>query len=135
MAAIDFGRINEEVLSRYPGILSEWFPDGVLRGSEFKALNPTRKDGRIGSFSINITNGVWSDFATGDSGKDPVSLYAYAFCHGKQGDAAKQLSIVAEGQPRQTAAKKKKYKQITPVPTSAPPPDFNHYKHKKQNIS
>lgn len=133
MAAIDFGRINEEVLSRYPGVLSEWFPDGVLSGSEFKALNPTRKDGRRGSFSININTGVWSDFATGDFGKDPVSLYAYAFCHGKQGDAAKELSKVAVGQPRQTAADKKKYKQITPVPTSAPPPDFNHYKHKKPN--
>ena len=31
----------------------------------------------IGSFSINIRNGLWADFATNDAGRDVISLHAY----------------------------------------------------------
>jgi hypothetical protein len=41
------------------------------------ARNPTRADRRAGSFKVNTVTGRWADFATGDAGGDPVSLYAY----------------------------------------------------------
>ena len=41
------------------------------------ARNPTRNDGTPGSFKVNLTTGVWSDFATGDKGGDIIDLVAY----------------------------------------------------------
>ena len=66
-------------LARSPDILIRWLPDGRREGSEWVARNPTRGDGRPGSFKINIRTGRWADFATGDSGGDIVSLAAYLF--------------------------------------------------------
>jgi hypothetical protein len=55
------------------------------------ALNPTRSDRHAGSFSVNLSNGKWSDFATGDKGGDPISLAAYIFGVG-QAEAARVLA-------------------------------------------
>jgi hypothetical protein len=60
-------------------------------GHEWQALNPTRPDKNLGSFSINIRTGRWADFATGDAGGDPVSLAAYCF-NTTQADAARTLA-------------------------------------------
>lgn len=60
--------------------VSTWLPDGKVRGSEYLAKNPRRKDESIGSFSIRISGnnvGVWADFSTGDKGSNLISLYAY----------------------------------------------------------
>lgn len=57
-----------------------WLPHGELRGSEWFALNPTRNDKTIGSFSVKVAGekaGYWNDFATGDAGQNMVSLYCY----------------------------------------------------------
>lgn len=43
---------------------------------EWKALNPTRDDKRVGSFQVNLQSGLWTDFATGEGG-DILSLYCY----------------------------------------------------------
>lgn len=59
------------------GYCSEWIPGGILSGDEYVALNPLRSDSHKGSFSINVKTGVWGEFATGDKGRDLVSLYAY----------------------------------------------------------
>lgn len=56
------------------------------------ALNPTRQDRHRGSFCINIDRGIWADFATGDSGGDPVSLYAYRY-YLTMGEAARALTV------------------------------------------
>lgn len=58
-------------------ILNYYLPNGKWQGSEYVALNPTRSDHRLGSFSINRNTGEWADFATSDSGGDPISLIAY----------------------------------------------------------
>ena len=42
-----------------------------------RRTNPTRNDRHPGSFKVNLRSGVWSDFATGDAGGDPISLFAY----------------------------------------------------------
>ena len=87
---IDFAATNMICLSCFPSLLATWLPDGKNIGGEWVARNPTRADRRAGSFKINIETGRWADFATGDSGGDPVSLYAYLNGIG-QGEAARAL--------------------------------------------
>lgn len=89
---IPFDSINSHALSIFPELVRRWCPDGEPSGNEWVARNPTRSDKGRGSFKINTKTGVWSDFATGDNGKDPVSLYAYLFHNDNQGAAAKDLA-------------------------------------------
>lgn len=86
-----FGRVNDAALQRLEGFCREWTIDGKRVGHEFVALNPTRSDRKAGSFKINLRTGRWADFATGDAGGDPVSLYAYLFGL-TQFEAAKALA-------------------------------------------
>jgi putative DNA primase/helicase len=89
-----FDQTNDRALAAYPGLLQEWIPGGKVVGHEYKALNPTRADQTIGSFSINVHNGKWLDGATGDEGGDPISLYAYLKFGGVKNrvQACKELS-------------------------------------------
>ena len=89
---IDFKAIAAACLSRADNLLGQWLPDGKRDGHEWKALNPMRGDGKIGSFSINLVTGAWADFATDDKGGDLVSLYAYLFTSGDQAKAARELA-------------------------------------------
>jgi hypothetical protein len=90
-ALVDFDRINRAALATFLVVLTRLLPGGKVAGREFLALNPTRSDHRQGSFKINLRSGRWSDFATGDSGGDPVSLCAYL--EGvSQGEAARLLA-------------------------------------------
>lgn len=89
---IDFESIKQAALNAADRLLSAWLPHGHREGHEYKARNPTRADEREGSFSINMNNGLWKDFATDDSGgNDLISLYAYLFGV-KQGEAAKEIA-------------------------------------------
>lgn len=93
-----FERVNKAALHRLEGLCREWTHCGRKVGTEYVALNPTRADNRLGSFRINLGSGRWADFATGDGGGDPVSLYAYL--HGmRQIDAAKALALRLGVQP------------------------------------
>lgn len=74
---LDFAEINRLVLADYPGFLQRWIPGGRFTGCEYVPVNPKRHDRRAGSFKINWRTGKWSDFATGDGGTTPLSLYAY----------------------------------------------------------
>lgn len=75
----DFPSINQEALRALPRIVSRWLPNGKYEGREYVALNPRRTDRHLGSFRINLVTGRWGDFATGDTGGDPVSLAAFLF--------------------------------------------------------
>ncbi|SFH52556.1 hypothetical protein SAMN04488020_12011 [Palleronia marisminoris] len=87
---IQFTTVNMACRQNLPSLLTAWLPDGRRVGDEWTARNPTRADRRPGSFKINIQTGRWADFATGDKGGDPVSLYAYL--NGlSQGQAAREL--------------------------------------------
>ena len=90
---IDFDRINRFALDYLPALVQRWLPDGKRHGAEWQALNPTRSDHSIGSFSVNLTTGKWADFATNDRGGDPISLLAYLNGCG-QGDAARDLAAM-----------------------------------------
>lgn len=70
-------RVNDAALTQLGFLCSRWFPTGRRRGNEYLALNPHRDDRHLGSFSINLSTGRWADFASGDRGRDPVSLYAF----------------------------------------------------------
>lgn len=90
---LPFEAIAAAALTRADALVSQWLPDGKREGHEWKALNPMRADGRVGSFSINLTTGAWGDFASDDKGGDLVSLYAYLFTGGDQGNAARELAV------------------------------------------
>lgn len=131
---IDFNGINRLALKELESLLKAWLPDGRLEGSEYKARNPTRADARIGSFSISIAKGVWRDFASGDSGSDPVSLYAFLFCSGDQAKAARELATHLRIDESKSASSGKRPAQrspwvaVVPAPESAPPPPKAHIK-------
>ena len=142
MGKIDFDGINESALANYPGLLEEWLPGGKKEGPEYLSTNPTRADSKAGSFSINVNSGKWGDFATGDSGGDPISLYAYLFSM-SQGEAAKALAErlgMDSGRPaprrgtkrpkNETTGKKSTtiWTAILPVPDDAPDPPLKHYR-------
>lgn len=134
---IDFKRIADAALGRARALVPQWLPGGEMVGAEYKCLNPTRSDHRKGSFSINLVSGVWSDFATGDSGADLISLYAYIH-HLSQLDAAKaiaeQLGINTESSmpvredkpPEKPARKRSAWVPVLPVPEDVPPVPIAH---------
>ena len=86
-----FKRLNAALLPQLPALVKQWLPHGRATGAEWTAINPCRHDRRPGSFRVNFRSGRWADFATGEGGGDPVSLYAYLFTSGRQGVAAREL--------------------------------------------
>jgi putative DNA primase/helicase len=112
-------------------VVPQWLPEGKKRGREWVATNPNRADNTPGSFSINLENGRWKDFADhGVSGKDLVSLYAYLFHGDDQGEAARALAqshgIKLDAEAIQKAAENvtnidaAKPRLVMPVPADAP---------------
>jgi len=149
MADFDFKALAEAALLRAESLLAQWLPDGHKSGYEWKARNPVRDDNREGSFSINCSTGAWADFACDDKGGDLVSLYAYLFCGGNQGEAAISLAEVlgmpeaipelektGRGRaappprpvPTEPVPKEKKpgWQPVLPVPDDAPPAPAAH---------
>jgi hypothetical protein len=90
---INFQRINTAALAVLPTLLMRWLPGGKVEGSEFVAHNPRRPDRHLGSFKINLHTGRWADFATGDSGGDPISLAAH-LAGVSQVEAAKRVAAM-----------------------------------------
>ena len=68
MAKIDFGQVKAAALAQSETLVPAWLPAGKREGPEWVARNPTRDDGKPGSFKINLLSGLWGDFATGDKG-------------------------------------------------------------------
>jgi hypothetical protein len=88
---VNFRRINDAALAVLPALLMRWLPGGKAEGCEYVARNPRRADQHSGSFKANLRTGRWADFATGDSGRDPVSLAAF-LANISQVEAAKELA-------------------------------------------
>lgn len=121
---VDFRRVADAALSSLESLLAEWLPHGHREGHEYKALNPTRADSKVGSFSINLNSGAWGDFATADKGGDAVSLYAYL--QGiSQLEAAKRLAerlgVVtnADAAPAPERRTRSEWQPIVPAPAHA----------------
>jgi putative DNA primase/helicase len=115
---IDWQGIAKAALSSAT-LISELLPGGVRKGKEWLAKNPTRADSSVGSFSVNTRTGKWSDFATGDSGGNLITLRAY-IAGEKNAEAAKWLSEKL-GVPLhvQSASAAKKDAAILPQTSSA----------------
>jgi hypothetical protein len=64
-------------LQGYRFYVQKLLPKGKWRGHEWVALNPTRNDKNLGSFSVNCLNGRWKDFAVNKGGSDLIGLTAY----------------------------------------------------------
>lgn len=92
MKKLDFKSVADAALNAADNLLAEWLPGGKYKGHEFFALNPTRADRHLGSFAVNTHSGAWADYATGDAGGDLISLYAYLFTNGNQGDAFRAVA-------------------------------------------
>jgi putative DNA primase/helicase len=91
---VDIQATARAALASAHAVLSHWLPDGKRQGAEYLARNPTRDDDNLGSFSVNTTTGAWSDFATGDKGRDLVSLVRYLDGLDTQGEAAHRLADI-----------------------------------------
>lgn len=74
MKDINFERLNEALKVHHGSILLEILPGGKLIKNEYTCGN--LEGDRGNSFKFNINTGLWSDFATGESGRDIISLYA-----------------------------------------------------------
>lgn len=86
---INFDAIASAALAVLPSLCARWLSDGREQGQEWVARNPTRDDGKPGSFRINLTTGKWADFAVPDArGGDAISLAAYLFHNNDQLAAA-----------------------------------------------
>lgn len=72
-----FAEVNDAAHSRIKSLAESWLSRTRMSGDNLMALNPTRADKSIGSFSINVRTGAWADFATNDRGGDIISFYAY----------------------------------------------------------
>jgi len=122
-ASLPFAAIAAAALNQAESLAAEWLPGGRREGPEWKALNPTRADGKIGSFSVNLISGAWGDFACDDKGGDLVSLYAYLFHYGDQGKAAVELAErFGIALPPLEKGRKRKAKATSPPPAPMEPP-------------
>jgi len=88
---IPFDTIKAAAIASIDTVLNRWVPGGKRQAHEYLPTNPTRSDGKPGSFSINLKTGAWGDFATGDRGGDLVALVAY-IDGVKQSEAAERLA-------------------------------------------
>ncbi|MDQ2076079.1 DUF927 domain-containing protein [Marinimicrobium sp. ABcell2] len=136
MAKLDFELVKSAALDRAEEVCSSWAPNGKRQGPEWVALNPTRSDNSARSFSVNLATGLWSDFATDDTGGDLISLVAY-IDRVSQGEACKKLASflgVQPGTEQPTPPAKSKPQKPAFEPYYPPPPDAakscpkRHYK-------
>lgn len=72
-----FRMVNDAARGQIKSLAERWLDRTRVSGDNLMALNPTRADRNIGSFSINTRTGLWADFATDDRGGDIISFYAY----------------------------------------------------------
>lgn len=111
--------IGIAALRRAPAILSEWLPGGSVVRREFQA--GSLRGGPGNSLKINLENGRWKDFATGEpGGSNLIALYA-AINHLEWKDAtdelAKQFAIEKPARQLQAVST---WSPIVPVPEDAP---------------
>lgn len=93
---INFAELNKAVQSNMSDLIYKLLPYGETHGDEWFALNPTRYDNHIGSFSINTKSWKFFDFATCEGGHGAIALYAY-LKGVKYYEAAKALQAMLEG--------------------------------------
>ena len=77
LSGSEFRAIKQFAERNLLAVVRQLLPGGNVIGKEYVVRNPTRDDKRAGSLKICTSGpkaGVWSDFATGDTGGDALSL-------------------------------------------------------------
>lgn len=72
-----FDAVNAVARPQIRSLVEQWLSPTRVSGENLIAKNPTRADKSLGSFTIHMRTGLWADFATGDTGGDIISFYAY----------------------------------------------------------
>jgi putative DNA primase/helicase len=128
---MNFDLTKELSLECVDEILEHYFPDGEQRGINYLICNPRRNDNELGSFTINMDEGYWKDFADEDAkGGDLISLVAFAFELSQPGAAVKILEFIAglktddavavvKRQSKPKTTPKSEYTAIMPIPDEA----------------
>jgi putative DNA primase/helicase len=117
-AKLPFDQVNRTALGQYPDILFQWFPNGTLvdgkREFAIGNLNGDAGGKKGGSVKVNLKTGEWAEMNGGEpNGGDPISLYAWAFCGGKMGDACREMGA-SLGVPGCTAPRDSKVLPFVP---------------------
>ena len=60
-------------------ILKRLVGNGKIEGGDYVTFNTKRKDGKLGSFRIDISSGKFHDFATGDRGGSILDLASFVY--------------------------------------------------------
>lgn len=145
---LDISRIAQAALSQARTLLPAWLPGGKWDGREWRCGDLSGKPGK--SFGANSDTGRWSDFASGESGGDLVSLYAAIHGVG-QGEAAFAVAVelgidtdtarpsgpqrrqgesraarTAAEAPRGQEERKTEWRPVVPVPDDAAPLPLAH---------
>jgi predicted P-loop ATPase len=149
---IDFDAVERALLDGADRLVPDWLPGGKKVGPEWVCADLSGGEGR--SCSVNLVKGYWSDFASGERGKNLLDLYCAVY--GKERvDAARELmpelglapaaaQTSAPPPPQKRAApaaapgKKpvadEGWTTVTPVPEHAPPATFKHYARRDEDI-
>lgn len=137
MPRLDFKAINEALLARAEHWMCSWLPAGKKNGHEWQVGSLDGDSGK--SLSINLVKGVWSDFASGETGADLISLYA-AIHSLKPIDAARELAAqtgvqnftentaTPQATPAVASSDGHEDELVCPVPAGAPRPHRAHIK-------
>lgn len=112
---IDFSDLKERLRIRAREIVPRWLPGGKIVGHEYEVGSLAGGKGR--SLKVNLTQGVWKDFATNDTGGDLIALYAALNGNLPQAEAARRL-VEEFGGPVES----KDYSGSTRPPTVPPEP-------------
>ncbi len=78
-AMTDFALIKRKYRDNSIAVLQQLVGQGRIEGSDYVALNPRRKDCKLGSFRIDINTGRFHDFATGDRGGSVIDLAMFVY--------------------------------------------------------
>lgn len=141
---IDFAGLNTALLGNAETVVSNWLSGGKRVGHEYVCAGLGGGEGR--SCSVNLNNGKWADFQSGEKGSDLTSLYAAI--HGMdQGAAARELlrdhgwersravqAPAHDAKPHRAPPADEGWKTQRPVPGHAPKPTFKHLHRKPEDI-
>lgn len=119
---MNYNQTDAAALAVMESLVREWLPAGRKEGHEWKVGSLSGEPGR--SLSINLTTGVWKDFAGDAGGPGAVSLLA-AIRNITLPDACRELDARIGIQSTPPASTSDKW---TPIPAtgSAPLPSFRH---------
>ena len=153
---INFSALADALLLNADDLVRKWLPGGAVHMPEYVCGSLSGGEGK--SCSVNLVTGKWSDFSTGEGGRDLLSLYA-AIHDLSQAKAAAQVAreeglesvanIVTaapggapavprpprpEPPPKAPTREKESWCTLQPVPAHAVAPTFWHPGRKVEDI-